>query len=183
MHLTKCPLEISCILGDCSCAENGIHGIRSGKTTTLFRQLLQGRDIPLNHIEFPGIRIEGAIRLRHRTQQRTGIRMLRIREQFNDPGCFDNLARVHDGYSVRNLGYDTQIMGDQDDPGTRVVPHFAQQIQYLSLNSDIQRGRRFIRDDDRRITGNSNGNADPLTRFPGQLMRVACRLSLPDPPL
>ena len=48
----------------------------------------------------------------------------------------------------------------------------AQQAEDLGLNGDIQGRGRFIGDEQIRITGQGDGDHDPLFHAPGQLMGI-----------
>ena len=50
-----------------------------------------------------------------------------------------NLAPVHDGYLVAEVGHDPQVMCDQDDGGPQLLLKIAHHPDYLGLDGHIQR--------------------------------------------
>src|SRR4029077_20477234 len=58
----------------------------------------------------------------HRSEKTDGIRMLRSGKQRLDARVLDDASRVHDGDFVGKLGDDAEIVGDQDDRGSRLFP-------------------------------------------------------------
>ena len=53
------------------------------------------------------------------------------------------------------------------------ILQLAQQIQYLRLDGNIQRGYRLIADYQRRVKHDRAGNTDSLTLSAGELVRIA----------
>tara|TARA_B100000686_G_scaffold40112_1_gene41456 strand:- start:31 stop:276 length:246 start_codon:yes stop_codon:yes gene_type:complete len=70
--------------------------------------------------------------------------MLRITEELVDWGFFDNLARIHDSYSVSHRSNNRKVMGDQKHPHLTFPLSRSQVLQDLRLHGDVQRSRRFI---------------------------------------
>lgn len=63
-------------------------------------------------------------------------------------------------------------MRDIDQRQTILLLQIAQQVQNLRLNGDIQRGRRFVADEDFRIAGNCDCDDDALAHAAGEFMRI-----------
>ena len=88
--------------------------------------------------------------------------MLRIRENFGRWAGFHNLTVFHHAHSVRNLTNDCQIVGNEKQAHLLALFQVCQQIKNLSLNGHIQRGRRFICDQQFRIVGQRHGDHHTL---------------------
>lgn len=61
-------------------------------------------------------------------------------------------------------------MGDKDVRQTKAVFQFPQQVHDLYLRMRIQRGDRFIKQNDLRLAGHRTGDADTLQLSAGKLM-------------
>src|SRR3990172_3947151 len=54
------------------------------------------------------------LQLRYRGEERLGIGVGRMAEKLHHVGALDNLARVHDGHLVTDVGNDAEIVGDEN---------------------------------------------------------------------
>ena len=59
-----------------------------------------------------------------------------------------------------------------------VLDEVAQQVDDPGLGGGVESGRGFIGDEQRRVAGQREGNHDPLTQPPGQLMRIVAGAGL-----
>ncbi|MNI33881.1 hypothetical protein D3C73_878490 [compost metagenome] len=66
-------------------------------------------------------------------------------------------------------------MGNEDHPHLHFLLQHADQLQDLRLNGDVQRGGRFIGNQQRRFTRQRHGNHHPLAHPARQLMRIATK--------
>ena len=83
---------------------------------------------------------------RHGLPQRPGVGMERsVHDLLPWPGL-DDATQVHDRYPVGYIGYDRQIVGDEQDAHAELGHEILHQVDHLRLNGDVQRGGRFIRD-------------------------------------
>ena len=71
---------------------------------------------------------------------------LGLSNRFSTVADLDDPAGVHDGDHVGILGDHAQIVRDQQNRHARLALQFAEQFENLRLDGDIQRGRRFIGD-------------------------------------
>jgi hypothetical protein len=93
-------------------------------------------------------------------------------EQSIDIGLLDPFPRIHHDDPVGGLGYDREVMRDQDDGRPELLLQGEHEIEDLCLDGDIQRGRRFIGNEDLGIARQRHGNHRALTHAAGQLMRI-----------
>ncbi len=83
---------------------------------------------------------------RHRAQQRLQIGMLRRLEQILHGAGFHDLAVIHDDDLVGDVGDHAQVVRDQQQRHLQFLLQIDHQFQDLRLDGDIQRGGRFIGD-------------------------------------
>ena len=79
------------------------------------------------------------------------VGMLRIGEQRGCGGKFDDLARVHDGDGVRHAGDKAEIVADEQERHAGFRLELPEQAENLRLHGDVERGRGFVRDQQRRV--------------------------------
>ncbi len=68
-----------------------------------------------------------------------------------------------------------QVVGDEEIGQAEVLLQFDEQVEDLGLDRDIERGNRFVADDEFRLEGERAGDADALALAAGKLERVAVR--------
>jgi hypothetical protein len=88
--------------------------------------------------------------------------VLRGIEQAGGRCLLDDLAGVHHGHIVANLGHNAEVVGDQDDTRPGFLPQLDEKVKDLRLDGDIERRRRLVRDQKRRRTGQRHGDHDTL---------------------
>ena len=86
---------------------------------------------------------------------------------------FDDLSLAHDDDAVGHIGDHRQIMGDYQQPHPVIPRQRFQQIKDLRLGRDIQRGGRFIGDQQARPQRDRHRDHHPLALPARQLVRVA----------
>ena len=99
---------------------------------------------------------------RYRFKQPFGVGMSRL---VNDLFCgtaLHDLARVHHANVVGEARDDRQIMGNPDNRSPRPVCQITHLRQNLSLDRDVERRCRLVRDDHRRVVQQGHCNRDPL---------------------
>ena len=97
----------------------------------------------------------------------------------------DHAAALQDGDVVGHVGHDAQVMADQHQGHVALLDKVAQQVENLLLQDHIERGRRFIGNEDARIHCAGDGDHDALPLAAGEFMRIAVERELrrrkPDP--
>ena len=89
-----------------------------------------------------------------------------------------DLAIPHHRDAVGKAAHDVEVVADEDDGHAEPLAQFRQQSEYLRLYRDVERGRRFIGDQDVRLVGERHGDHHALSLAAGHLMRIGV-----DPPL
>ena len=65
---------------------------------------------------------------------------------------------------------DGKVMGDEQDREPALALQLGEQVEDLRLNGDIERRRRFVRDNHGRVDGESARDGDPLALSAGELV-------------
>ena len=99
--------------------------------------------------------------------------MLRRSEDALDRALLDNLALLHDANAVGKLAHDAEVVGDEQhrhaEPRLRVL----EQFQDLRLHGDVERGGRFVGDQEVRLVRQRHGDHHALALAAGELVRIA----------
>ena len=111
--------------------------------------------------------------------------MPRVPEQLAAGSRLDHPAGVHDVDDVTQASDDPEIVGDHHHRRTQVGDELAKQLEDLRLDGDVERGRRLVTDQQRRLAGQCDGDQRALAHPAGQLVRVlleaAARVGDPAP--
>ena len=117
---------------------------------------------------------------RHRAQQAARVGMLRLGEQPAHRRMLDHLAGVHHHDIVHQVGDHAQVVGDQDDRGAELLLQAAQQVEDLRLDRDVERGGRFVGDQQLGIARQRHADHRALPHAAGQLVRIGAGARVPD---
>jgi len=71
-----------------------------------------------------------------------------------------------------DLGDDAQIVGDKQDRHAELLLQSPQQVEDLCLDGDVEGGRRFVGDQQRRGAGKRHRHHDPLAHAARHLVRI-----------
>src|SRR5262245_3118318 len=124
------------------------------------------------HRSFDGAQTLTGCAARHRRQQAARVRMRRLAEDLPHRSSLDDPPCVHDRNAVRRFRDHREVVCDEQQRQVKCFLHFAQQVEDLRLNGDVERRRRFVGDHQRRPARQRNRNHDPLAHTAGQLVRV-----------
>ena len=97
--------------------------------------------------------------------------MLRRLEDRGYGSRLDLLARVHDHDAVRGLGDHGEIMRDQQQSHPALALQATEQIEHLRLDRYVQRGGRFVGDQQSRLARDRHRNHHALRHAAGKLVR------------
>jgi hypothetical protein len=87
----------------------------------------------------------------------------------------DDAARVHDDDPLGELGDDAHVVRDQHDRRRMVALEAPHQLEDLGLDRDVERRRRLVRDQERRVTGEGHRDHHPLPHPARELVRIRVR--------
>ena len=85
----------------------------------------------------------------------------------------DDLAGVHHRDVVADVGDHAEVVADDDHRQAGVADQRPQQAEDLGLHGDVEGGGRLVGDQQLRLAGQRQRDADPLRHAAGQLVRVA----------
>src|SRR5262249_42768364 len=105
-------------------------------------------------------------------EQGPGVRVRRVGEDLGGRAAFHDPSAVHDHDVVGQGPGDGQVVGDEDVADVQLVAQFAEEVDHLCLDGDVQGGDRFVGDDELRLDGEGSGDAHALTLAAGQLVGV-----------
>ncbi len=130
-------------------------------------------------LEIVGFHDCGCIGLRRRRlnarlgrEQRFGVGMLRISEDFLHRALLDDLALFHHAYAVGDLPDDAEIVRDEKHRHAEAALQFFQELQDLRLHGDIERGGRLVGDEQFRFVRKRKRDHDALALSARKLVRV-----------
>lgn len=107
--------------------------------------------------------------------------MLWRTEQRKSSVLLDAAPCLHDSNPVSQPAHDVQVVGNKQQAHVQFLLEFIEQVQNLGLYGDIQRGGRFIRNQQAGLSQQCHGNHYPLALTTGKLVREirqpSCRLT------
>ena len=118
--------------------------------------------------------------LGHTGQQRPGVGVAGVVVNFVRSADLHDVAGIHDGHTVSDVGHDAEVMGDEDDGEVIFDLHLLQQLEDLGLNGHVQSRCGLIADKDLRVAGYGNGDDDALVAAATLSNRYISGRQLPD---
>ena len=112
-------------------------------------------------------------RLRNRVDQLAGVGLTWVAQHLLDGAVLDHLAVAQHDDAIGDIGHDAEIMGDEQYAHAALAPEVVDQAEDLALGRDIERGRRLVRDQERRLVRHSHSDHDALALASGQFERIA----------
>ena len=88
--------------------------------------------------------------------------MLGRGEEVARGGKLDDAAEVHHRDPLTDMLHDRQIMGDEEVGQAQFALQVDHQVDHLRLHGDVERGDRFVGNDEPRIERQRAGDAEPL---------------------
>ena len=92
--------------------------------------------------------------------------------QVEDLRLLDEPTGVHHAGAVGHVGHDAEIVGDEDQAHLPLLLQVRQQLHDLSLHGDVERGRRLVGDEHRRVQGDRHRDHDALAHATGELVWI-----------
>ena len=86
---------------------------------------------------------------------------------------FHHIAEIHYENAVGDVLYDRQVVRDKDVGQPQLVLQLFQKVDYLRLHRHVERGHRFVTDNEFRIDGKRPCDADSLSLSARKFMRVS----------
>ncbi|MFM8991380.1 MAG: hypothetical protein ACKOUS_17600, partial [Alphaproteobacteria bacterium] len=89
-----------------------------------------------------------------------------------DGAGLDDLAEIHDGHRVGHLGDHAHVVGDEDDGQVALALDAADEVEDLRLRRHVERGRRLVGDQERRLADQRHRDHRALPQAALQLERI-----------
>ena len=105
-------------------------------------------------------------------QQALRVRVLRVREDVPHAVVFDQLASIHDGHFVGDLGDHTEVVRDEQNRHATLIAQLADQREDLSLDRHVECGGWLVGDEQLRIARQRHRDHDALLLTARHLVRV-----------
>ena len=85
---------------------------------------------------------------------------------------FDEVAEIHNAYTVGNVSYDGQIVRNEEVRKVFTLFEFLQKVDYLRLNGHVESGNALVANAEFRLDRQGAGNAHPLPLTARKLVRI-----------
>ena len=115
---------------------------------------------------------------RQTVEQHPGIGVSRAVEESGDLRRLGLLARIHHGDAVADLPGRAEVVGGEQHRGPSLGDEVSQQLEDLCLDRHVQRRRRLVGNDQRRLGQQRHGDHDALPLPAGEFMRVLAHQAL-----
>jgi len=131
-------------------------------------KIADARDVAGNGREAVGV----AAQFRHGIHQRAGVGMQRSAQEFARGRQLDDLPGIHHGHAVGHVADDAEVVRDEQNRHAEPLLQLAQQIQNLRLDCHIERGGRFVGDEQFRFARQRHRDHHALLHATGHLERI-----------
>ena len=84
----------------------------------------------------------------------------------------DDEAALHDGHAVCIAAHQVEVVRDQQEAHAGLRAQFVEEIEDLQADRRIERGRRFVRNQELGVAGQGHGDHCPLALAAGELVRI-----------
>ena len=101
--------------------------------------------------------------------------MFGLREDACGRPGLDDLAAVHHGDGVGAFGREPEIVSDEQDARPELVRDGVDGVEDAALHGDVERGGRFVGDEQPGSAGEPHGDEGALPHAAGELVRVLRR--------
>ena len=124
----------------------------------------------------PGNRREPAdarpVDARDRAEQAPGVGVLGVAEDRGLRPLLDDAARVHHDDPLGEVGDDAHVVGDDQDRGAELALEALHQLEDLRLDRDVERRRRLVGDQERRVARERHRDHHALAHAARELVRI-----------
>ena len=110
---------------------------------------------------------------RDRAEEPLGVGMAHLVEDLGDRPGLHRLARVHHADPVAGLQHQPEVVADEEHRGAELAPEILDQLHDPGLDGHVERRRRLVEDQERRLRHQRHGDDDALLLPARELVRVA----------
>ena len=115
---------------------------------------------------------------RDRPEQRLRIGVLHFVEDILDGAILHRLAGIHHADPVAGLQHQPEVVTDEEHRGAVFGPQLLHELHHGGFHRHVERGRRLIEDQQRRLRHQRHGDHDALLLSAGKLVRVGLQDTL-----
>ncbi|RMS50537.1 hypothetical protein ALP65_04624 [Pseudomonas aeruginosa] len=105
-------------------------------------------------------------------EQLAGIGVSRGCEEFLAGSLLDDPPLLHDADAVGDAPDQVEVVGDQQQGHAQACLQVLEQIEDLQLDGDVERGGRFVGDQQLRLAGQGHGDHHPLPLAAGEFVWI-----------
>ncbi len=120
--------------------------------------------------------LAGALRIgvgrRNSAHERARVGVARVFEESASVGGLDDASGVHHLDAVAEAGDDAEIVRDEDHGHAEFALHFADELENLGLDGDVERGGRFVGDEQLGFGDEGHRDHDALAHAAGKFVRI-----------
>ena len=117
-------------------------------------------------------RAGNAVESRDTGEEAFGVGVAWVCEEGGGGGAFCDAAAVHDDDFVAHFGDDPEVVGDEEDGHAAFRLDFADEVEDLGLDGDVEGGGGFVCDEQGRFEGEGEGDDDALAHAAAELVGV-----------
>src|SRR5580704_1515788 len=118
------------------------------------------------------LRLHSRIGHRYCRQQCLGVRVQRVVEELVTNRKLDDAAEIHDGDALAEMPNNRQVVSDEKIGQAEPFAQILQEVDYLSLDRNVERGYRLVADNEFRFQREGARDPDALTLAARHFMRV-----------
>ena len=109
---------------------------------------------------------------RHSRDQHARIGVLRLSQHLRRRPLLDHAPLFHHHHPIGDLGYDAEIMGDEQHARAAPLLHLLDELEDLRLRRDVERGRRLVGDQQCGVEDQGRRDHHALALAAGDLVRI-----------
>ena len=109
---------------------------------------------------------------RNGIEQTAGIHMVRFGKELTNRLFLNPYTFTHDDDTVGHFGDHAHVMCDEQQRHAVFARQLAHQVEHLGLDGHVERGGRFVGDQEARRTSQRHGDDDALAHTARQLVRI-----------
>ena len=121
-----------------------------------------------DRVEFGTFGLEGG----NRALEGARVGVARVFEEGASVGGLDDASGVHHLHAVAKTGDDAEIVRDEDNGHAEFALHFADELENLGLDGDVERGGRFVGDEQLGFGDEGHRDHDALAHAAGKFVRI-----------